>query len=120
MRAGLLPRRVGLGCKPEGGGVMRARLIGFTCPEDNLSKAVESVGPHTRIADLAEYGQALLKVCGGLLVTAEFQVNLAEPGQNLGFAACATDFPKQGQGLLEVSCRVLVAAPPQVNNAEPG
>ena len=48
VRAGLLPWRAGLGCEPESGGVVRACLIGVTCPAENLPEAVERVGLQNR------------------------------------------------------------------------
>jgi hypothetical protein len=39
VRAGLLQWRVGLGCEPQRGGVVRACLLGVTRLEENLTKA---------------------------------------------------------------------------------
>jgi hypothetical protein len=96
VRAGLLQRRVGLGCEPESGSVVRACLVGVACPDENVTEAVECVGLQNPIADLAEDGQGLLKVADSLLVAAEPQVSFAEPGQDLGFAGCAADILEQG------------------------
>ena len=76
--------------------MVRACLISVTCPEGELTKAVERVGFHSRIAEVAEHGQGLLEVPGSLLVAAEPQVDIAEPGQALGLAFCMAYVTEQG------------------------
>lgn len=108
VRAGLLHWRADLGGELERGCVMRAGLTGLTCLQENVPETVERVGLLSRITDLAERGQGLLKVPGSLLMAAELEVNLAQPEEGFGDADFFARFMEQGQGLPEVSFRVLI------------
>jgi hypothetical protein len=118
VRAGLFQWRADLGREPESGGVARACPAGVTCPEENLTNAVERLGLHNPMAGLSGHGQGLLKIADSVLMAAESQVNLTEPDQGLSFAAGVAYFVEHGHGLPEVSGRLPAPAEPQVDSAE--
>ncbi len=77
-----------------------------------LADAVEGLHFTGLVAGLAEQGDGLLVVLGGLLVVALPVVDVAEVSQCVGFAGPVADLTEQGQGALVVLGGMVVAALP--------
>jgi hypothetical protein len=100
--------------------VLGAGVIGLAGGEEDFADAVERLGFTGSVAGLAEQGQGLLEVTGGLLVATLPKVGDAEVVQRAGRTGLVAGVAVQGQGAAVVACGLLVAALPPVDDAEVG
>jgi len=106
----LLDREASLGGQAERGIMMTMSLARLVCLEQDLTEAIQRVSLSSLVADVTEYGQGLLEMCGRLLIATQLPVNATEPAQRFAFTICVTDLTEYGQSLLEMCGRLLMAA----------
>src|SRR5262245_61526388 len=91
--AGLLVGVGGVGGDREGGGVVGEGIGGAAVGVGGFAEAVERAGFAVTLAGLAEHGQGLLEVLGGLGGLTEVGIQGTEDGQRPGFTAAVTELP---------------------------